>query len=317
MKNQFTYPEILYGWLEIIRPPNLFTIAGDILTGASLALIGKGEIHLVIPVLIVSLFLYISGLILNDYFDAKIDRVERPSRPIPSGKVRSNEALIVSMVFMASAVFLGSWISGVRLLPVEISIYPPQRAQVLKIVLILAVLIVLYNGAARKIPWTGFIVMGLCRGCNILLGAAVVTESFNSKVFYGAGIEMLYIISVSALAYTETKSHPGIVKCSLPYISLLVLVIMVLEKISPIGICVLFITLGHVLFILRRIRHKDKHIPERIGELVSSLMLIQCTIIAIFMDHSVQYRNYYFFTIAILYMLFFASRLTAKKFYGS
>lgn len=317
MRNRFTYPEILCGWLEIIRPPNLFTIPGDILTGASLALIGKGEIHLIIPAVIISLFLYTAGLILNDYFDAKIDRVERPSRPIPSGKVHSKEALIVSIVLMTSAVFLGSSISGINLLPMDISICSVQKTQVLKIVLILVVLIVLYNGLARKIPWIGFTVMGLCRGCNVLLGAAVVTESFNRKVFYGAGIETLYIASVSALAYTETKRHPGIMQCWLPYASLLVLVMMVLERISLIGICVLFIALAHILLTLRKIRSEDKHIPERIGNLICDIMLIQCTIIAIFMDHSGQYRNYYFFAIAILYVLFFASRLTVKKFYGS
>lgn len=317
MRNQFTCQETLYGWLELIRPPNLFTIPGDILAGASLALIGKNEIHLIIPAVVISLFLYVSGLILNDYFDAKIDRTERPSRPIPSGKIPSKEALAASVALMVAAIFLSLSMSGVKLLPVELPVYSIRKTHVIEIVSILVVLIVLYNGLARKVPCIGFVVMGLCRGCNILLGAAVTTESFSSKVFYGAGIETFYIASVSSIAYTEAQSPPGIIRCWLPYISLLALIVMVLERISLTGICVLFVALGYILFILRKIRYENKHIPERVGDLICSLILIQCTFIAVFMNHNGQFRYYGFSAIILLYLLFFASQLTAKKFYRS
>ncbi len=317
VRNQFTYKEIFYGWLELIRPPNLFTIPGDILAGASLALIGKNEIHLIIPAVVISLFLYASGLILNDYFDTKTDRIERPSRPVPSGKIPSKEALAASVILIAAAIFLSLSMSGIKFLPVDMSLHSIRKTQVMEIVSILVVLIVLYNGLARKIPWTGFAVMGLCRGCNVLLGAAVTTECFSNKVFYGAGIETFYIASVSSIAYTEAKSTPGNIRCWLPYISLLALVVMVLEKISLTGICALFVALGYILFILRKIRYENKHIPERVGDLISSLILIQCTFIAVFMNHNGQFRYYGFSAIILLYLLFFASHLTAKKFYRS
>ena len=85
----FNQIEMLYGRLELIRPPNLFTIPGDVLAGASLALISPEKIPHVFPVIAISLLLYMSGLIINDCCDRNIDAIERPHRPIPSGSDRS------------------------------------------------------------------------------------------------------------------------------------------------------------------------------------------------------------------------------------
>ncbi len=80
MKNRevFYHVEILHSWLELVRLPNLFTVPGDILVGAFLAGIAKNELSVIFPVIIISLSLYISGLILNDYADYEIDKEERP-----------------------------------------------------------------------------------------------------------------------------------------------------------------------------------------------------------------------------------------------
>ncbi|MBR4318381.1 MAG: UbiA family prenyltransferase [Kiritimatiellae bacterium] len=72
-------------WAELLRLPNLFTVPGDILAGWVLA--GMRGAFPVLPI-IASLCLYSAGLLLNDACDAKIDAHERPSRPIPSGRVK-------------------------------------------------------------------------------------------------------------------------------------------------------------------------------------------------------------------------------------
>lgn len=304
--------EVLNGWLEIIRLPNLFTIPGDILAGASLAFIAKNELYMILPVIIISLSLYISGLILNDYFDREIDKVERPLRPIPSGKVCPQTALVVSSVLVGMALLISFVISENNLL----SFFAIQRTRVLTIVLFLVMFILLYSKLAKKIPWLGFIIMGLCRGFNVLLGAAVATNSFHGKILCGAGIEVMYIVSVSSIAYSEIRRPPTPVRCWLPFISLSSLaVILCITGISLLKVCALFITLVWIFYILGHIRYYREQIPARIGDLIRSLLLVQCTLITIFMEP--QQKYYQFFLIAFLLLLFFTSGLVSRKFYSS
>lgn len=214
----FARSEVLHGWLEIIRPPNLFTIPGDIFAGASFTLIAEDKKYKVFLAIIISLLLYIAGLIFNDYCDRKTDSVERPLRPIPSGRVNPGVALFVSGALMGVALLVS--IVGIEGRPSfpEIVSFPDYRVSMFQIIVILIVLILLYNGPARRIPWLGLILMGLCRGFNILLGAAASNGFLNSMVLYGAGIEAFYIASVSSAAYGETGSPP--VKVSLRYTGL-------------------------------------------------------------------------------------------------
>ncbi|WKZ15123.1 MAG: UbiA family prenyltransferase [Candidatus Jettenia caeni] len=314
MKNRevFYHVEILHSWLELVRLPNLFTVPGDILVGAFLAGIAKNELSVIFPVIIISLSLYISGLILNDYADYEIDKEERPLRPMPSGRICPKTALAVSSILIGMALLISFLISENNLLP----FFAIQRTWVFTIVLLLVMFILLYNKLARRIPWLSFIIMGLCRGLNVLLGAAIVTNSFHSKILYGAGIEALYIVSVSSIAYSEIKRPPSAVMCWLPFISLLTLgVPLYITGISLLKMCAFFITFAWIFYIIGHIRYYREQIPARIGDLIRSLLLIQCTLITIGMEP--QQRYYHLSLIAFLLLLFFTSGLASRKFYSS
>ncbi|MGB0130018.1 UbiA family prenyltransferase [Chlorobium sp.] len=47
----------------------------------------------------------------NDYYDLELDRINEPTRPIPSGRLTKQEALWNWSIVLAVAVLLGSWIS--------------------------------------------------------------------------------------------------------------------------------------------------------------------------------------------------------------
>jgi len=55
-----------------------------------------------------SLSLYCAGLVLNDLFDLKIDRKERPERPLASGAVSTGSAIAVSIVLLAAALAMSA-----------------------------------------------------------------------------------------------------------------------------------------------------------------------------------------------------------------
>ncbi len=181
----------LRGWIELVRPPNLFTIPGDILAGALLSGIALIQWPSLIITIICSLFLYVSGLILNDYFDRENDKQERPNRPIPSGRVKAHSALFASGVLFVFAGLAVFFLNG--------SIFT------LPVVFTVIILIITYNGFARRVPIFGFIVMGLCRGFNLLLGASIGTGTFTPIVIGAAGLETIYIIILTAVAFNEIK----------------------------------------------------------------------------------------------------------------
>ncbi|GLW07147.1 hypothetical protein Misp01_22770 [Microtetraspora sp. NBRC 13810] len=74
--------------LELVRAPAAVSVPGDTMAGAAAA--GRPAAP---GAAVASTLLYWAGMALNDWSDRKIDAVERPERPIPSGRVRPGTAL--------------------------------------------------------------------------------------------------------------------------------------------------------------------------------------------------------------------------------
>lgn len=171
---------------ELLRLPNLFTVPGDVLVGWCLAGQRGG-----VPVagVLASLCLYSAGLLLNDAFDAGIDARERPSRPIPSGRVRRRDVFGWAIGLSLAGVLLagsGAWVAGALL-----------------------ALILAYDGGLKRLPGMGVLTMGACRGANVLLGAAVSwpmgETPWGGGVMAAALFFMLYILLVSVVARNEAR----------------------------------------------------------------------------------------------------------------
>ena len=109
--------------LELLRPANVVTALADVLAGFAIADLGN---PLALPWLLLSTAsLYGGGVVLNDFFDRALDAVERPERPIPSGRVRPQAAaacgailgsmigaLVGATVVLMAAAYLGSLIGA-------------------------------------------------------------------------------------------------------------------------------------------------------------------------------------------------------------
>ena len=48
-----------------------------------------------------------AGNAINDYCDYHIDQINRPRRPLPSGRIRRIDALIFAIVFVGIGIWLG------------------------------------------------------------------------------------------------------------------------------------------------------------------------------------------------------------------
>ncbi|MCX4237520.1 UbiA family prenyltransferase [Streptomyces sp. A15ISP2-DRY2] len=78
-------------WVELLRLPALFTVPGDALAGAAAAGVRPNSRTLL--AIGSSLCLYEAGMALNDWADRAEDAVDRPHRPLPSGRVKPAAAL--------------------------------------------------------------------------------------------------------------------------------------------------------------------------------------------------------------------------------
>ncbi|WP_305883795.1 SCO3242 family prenyltransferase [Actinoallomurus soli] len=76
---------------ELVRLPAACTVPGDVLAGAAATGFPHGRRTAWLPV--ASVFLYCGGMALNDWADRAIDAVERPERPVPSGRIGPGRAL--------------------------------------------------------------------------------------------------------------------------------------------------------------------------------------------------------------------------------
>ncbi|WP_340699026.1 UbiA family prenyltransferase, partial [Cellulosimicrobium funkei] len=75
----------LHDHLDLVRAPAVLSVVGDTLAGAAAAGHALTPRRALLP--LASACLYAGGMALNDYADRHLDAVERPERPIPSGRV--------------------------------------------------------------------------------------------------------------------------------------------------------------------------------------------------------------------------------------
>lgn len=178
-------------YLQILRVPNLVTSAGDVLAGAFIvSSVGQGLSGMVWLLLVSSILLYAGGVVLNDVMDASVDQIERPERPIPSGKIGRSHALMLACFLLIGGLALAALFS-------LFSFY---------VALALVSSIVLYDTWAKKYGIPGTLVMALCRGLNLWLGLSFLQEHFWDFAFL-ALLPFLHIIGVTALSRGENYGY--------------------------------------------------------------------------------------------------------------
>jgi hypothetical protein len=97
-------------WLEIMRISNAPTVVSNAIAGAVLGAVAIDQTSAVAMhdprwiVVLAPLFSYLGGMVLNDAFDAATDARERPTRPIPSGRISRRAAFTVGAVLLLAGV---------------------------------------------------------------------------------------------------------------------------------------------------------------------------------------------------------------------
>ncbi len=179
-------------WWQLIRPPNLFTVPGDPLAGfvvAGLLAPQAPDWRLALLPMLAALWLYVGGLIGNDVADEAEDRRDRPTRPIPSGRISRRAAWLAAALCGVCGLLLAGAAGGRTLLAAACT----QGA------------ILAYNSGLKHRLVAGSLAMGACRGGSVLLGAvAAGGDVAGGLVIAAVAGVTLYIAGVTAVADRET-----------------------------------------------------------------------------------------------------------------
>lgn len=188
----------IMGLLRLTRPANVVTAVSDILAGIAISgYFLSGDDYSLKPVILLiisTMGLYAGGVVFNDVFDAKLDAIERPERPIPSGIVSKTMAAV--------------W--GLLLLIIGITAAANVHATVYSISAVLSVAIaacaLVYDKWCKHHFVAGPFTMGLCRGLNLLLGISILPLAVNTYWLLCL-VPVVYIAAITTVSRGEV--HGG------------------------------------------------------------------------------------------------------------
>jgi len=178
----------LHPYFDLVRLPNLFTAAADVLAGFFFAGGLPEEWPIALRLCLSSMCLYAGGVAFNDVCDAAQDAIERPARPIPSGMISRAAALRLSI--------------GLLLIGVGGAATVSIRSAAIAIAIVVA--IVLYDALFKHTPFAP-VFMGLCRALNLALGLFAQPSFAIPRAARPIALMWLYVTSVTIFARKEAR----------------------------------------------------------------------------------------------------------------
>ena len=271
----------LFAYLQLTRPANVITAIADIWAGFT---IGGGWIYYSISnysgepypwvnFLLLSLStigLYAGGVAFNDIADAELDAIERPERPIPSGRASKKNAVIFAsllLIWGIACAFLVSITSGI-------------------IALFVATCALLYDYWGKHQNFLGPINMGFCRALNLLLGVSAVPGSVFQ--FWPIGIlPLVFVAAITIISRGEVhgKNRKALFAGGIMYgvIFLAILVLAYLERPGNWEVIPFLVLLGAMLFppLVKAIQTQEpKFIGKSVKAAVLSLIIVNASLAA-------------------------------------
>ena len=149
---------MLKPWLKFFRVVNLPTVPGDVLAGAAAVLSANGGMTVFwapAAACVAGVLLYLFGLADNDIVGARTDA----GRPIPDGEISMRAAQIARGLCLFGALVVGS----------QANLPPAWWVSAF----LLTAAVVVYN----RTKWP--LMMGLCRGLNVLCGGLCLATRFR------------------------------------------------------------------------------------------------------------------------------------------
>jgi len=165
----------LFQLLKLIRFPNLaiiaitqFMVAFFLIDGTSTSTII--EDYSLFILVISTLFIASAGYIINDYYDIKIDYVNKPDRVVIGKHIKRRQVLIIHSIFnfigIALGAFVSWWIMGINM--------------------IATFLLWLYSNQLKRLPLWGNLTVGFLTGLSVFVVYLNYYSNLESILMYAS-----------------------------------------------------------------------------------------------------------------------------------
>ncbi len=169
------------GYIAELRPFNCAMAAGASLIGIFVSR-AAFTYTLLIPAFLAFTAVFLitgGGNVVNDYFDVEIDRINKPTRPLPAGLITQSKALVFAAILLLLGTILASFIN-----PVCFAIAALNSA-----------LLILYSWRLKRSALIGNLFVGYLTGSVFLFAGASVYAVYVPAV--------LFVSAMSAITSRE------------------------------------------------------------------------------------------------------------------
>ncbi|MGC9395162.1 MAG: UbiA family prenyltransferase [Anaerolineae bacterium] len=165
----------LRGLLRLFRFELPFSAGICVMMGALLALGRFPTVDQLLLGFLSVFFISAATLILNDYFDLEVDRINMPNRPLPSGQVTARDVIALSMIVTLLGLAISALIS----------------LQALLVAILVWIVGFLYNWRFKRTGFLGNLMVSFSVGMTFIFGGLVVGLPFSKPVLVFAIIAAL------------------------------------------------------------------------------------------------------------------------------
>jgi len=147
-----------FALIRIIRPLNFLITFSSIFVAGIICSTQSLNLRLIILAAFSGSLVGSGGNVINDIVDVKIDKINRPDRPLPSGEVSEAEAFLFYILLNAAAIALTFSLNTLSTIIVLLSI----------------IIVFLYSYQLKKIPLAGNLSVAFMTGLAFIYGGVAV-----------------------------------------------------------------------------------------------------------------------------------------------
>ncbi len=166
-------------YIEILRPLNCIMSAIAVLIGGVLVL-RNIDLSIILGMVAVVLITG-SGNVINDYVDIEADKINRPRRPIPSGKIKHKTALAYCVALFVVGIALATYVNVIALLIAVVNTF----------------VLIVYSTSLQHKVFVGNAVVAYLVASTFLFGGAV---GLGQKIDLGLLTLPLILMALSGLS---------------------------------------------------------------------------------------------------------------------
>ena len=152
--------------MEMMRLPNSVMVGIAVIIGEIVSIRGYPSSSNLMFGFLTGFFISISSMILNDYFDVSVDKINSPDRPIPSGRVNKRNALGLGLLMGLLGIFSSLFLTQLNVI----------------IAILFWAIAILYDWKGKKIGILGNSMVSMSVAIPYIFGAAALSKTLDPVI---------------------------------------------------------------------------------------------------------------------------------------